>query len=164
MKLNSRTSSAFPVLRTSAVLMTSTTSIAYITFYKLIKETQRSKLPKATRHHYAKKYWPFYPSEPFTFVHFTLIHPVLQFLGQSQKENDRNSVYDLRYGSYIKKIGTARYDFRIWSLENSPHCALNHGSLVNSMYVTLAGAKNNHGSSFFLISQNPWKLFFSMKF
>ena len=31
---------------------------------------------KATRHHDSTKYWSFYPSEPFSFVHFNMLHPV----------------------------------------------------------------------------------------
>ena len=45
-------------------------------FWKLVDETQISKPLEATRHHKSKKYWSFYLSEPFSFDHFTLIHPV----------------------------------------------------------------------------------------
>jgi hypothetical protein len=45
-------------------------------FWKQTEETQMSKPPEATRHPNLIKYWSFYPSEPFSFNHFTLIHPV----------------------------------------------------------------------------------------
>ena len=49
---------------------------ANVPFLKQIEEIQMSKLSKATTHHNSKKNWSFYPSEPFSFEHFTLIHPV----------------------------------------------------------------------------------------
>ena len=45
-------------------------------FWKLIDETQMSTPFKATEHQNATKLWFFYPSEPFSFVHFNMIHPV----------------------------------------------------------------------------------------
>ena len=47
-------------------------------FWKLIDETQMSTPSKATEHQNATKLWFFYPSEPFSFVHFNMIHPVCQ--------------------------------------------------------------------------------------
>ena len=46
-------------------------------FWKLVAETQMSKSPEATGHHNSTKNWSFYSSEPFSFVHFNMIHPVL---------------------------------------------------------------------------------------
>ena len=50
---------------------------ADVTFLKLVDETQMSKPPEATMHHLSKnRCQSFYPSEPFSYVHFTMIHPV----------------------------------------------------------------------------------------
>ena len=49
-------------------------------FWKMIDETQISKPPEATTHHDSRNYGPFYPSEPFTFAHFNMRHPVNQLL------------------------------------------------------------------------------------
>ena len=49
-----------------------------VLFWKLVDETQISTPPKATRHHNSTKYWFFYPSEPFSYDHFKMIHPVLR--------------------------------------------------------------------------------------
>ena len=49
-----------------------------LSFLKQMEENQVSKPPETTRHHKSKKCWSFYPSEPFSFDQFTLIHPVLQ--------------------------------------------------------------------------------------
>ena len=53
-------------------------------FLKQIEETQMSKPLEATRHHNSTKL-SFYPSEPFSFVHFNMIHPVKR--GHRQWEN-----------------------------------------------------------------------------
>ena len=47
-----------------------------VTFLKQIEEHKCPKLFKAPINIIRKKYWSFYPSKPFIFVHFTLIHPV----------------------------------------------------------------------------------------
>ena len=73
-------------------------------FWKMIDETQISKPPEATIHHDSRNYGPFYPSEPFTFAHFNMRHPVNQLLeilwdfGFLKKSPLKPSSLILRYG------------------------------------------------------------------
>ena len=51
-------------------------SVAYVTFFKTNWRTSNVQTSWSPRHP-VKKYWSFYPSELFSFDHFTLIHPVI---------------------------------------------------------------------------------------
>ena len=45
-------------------------------FQKLVDETQISTPPEDTRYHNSRKYWSFYPSEPFRMLNFNMRYPV----------------------------------------------------------------------------------------
>ena len=55
-------------------------------FEKLVDKTQMCNTLEATRHHSLKKYWSFYPSDPFTLDCSIMRHPVLLLKGLISSE------------------------------------------------------------------------------
>ena len=69
-----------------------------------------STTPEATRHQNSPKYWFFYPSEAFSFVHFNMIHPVCKnkFMVQHKKFGPAQNIL----GSVKGQFKALVYEFK----------------------------------------------------